>query len=106
LELTFFGTKTPGMGLFITGAIRDIGGLKDLDLYPVFFPKLSSISLTLNDPNGELNTTLVGINTPTRIGDAMVIAGDVVLGRDGGVYFYPTSFGRAGCKNIRNCPIA
>ena len=36
-----------------------------------------------------MNTTLVGINTPTRIGDAMVMPGDVVLGRDGGVIFIP-----------------
>ena len=43
----------------------------------------------LNNPDGELNTTLVGINKPTRIGKAMVLPGDVVLGRDGGVIFIP-----------------
>jgi hypothetical protein len=36
-----------------------------------------------------LNTTLVGINRPTRIGQATVMPGDVVLGRDGGVIFIP-----------------
>jgi hypothetical protein len=37
----------------------------------------------------RLNTTLVGINTPTRIGSATVMPGDVVLARDGGVIFIP-----------------
>ncbi len=37
----------------------------------------------------RLNTTLVGINTPTRIGSATVMPGDVVLARDGGVLFIP-----------------
>ena len=32
---------------------------------------------------------MVGINTPTRIGKATVLPGDVVLGRDGGVIFIP-----------------
>jgi hypothetical protein len=36
-----------------------------------------------------LNTTLIGINTPTRIGAATVMPGDVVLARDGGVIFIP-----------------
>jgi hypothetical protein len=31
----------------------------------------------------------VGINQPTRIGGAMVMPGDAVLGRDGGVIFIP-----------------
>ena len=43
----------------------------------------------MNNPAGELNTTLIGINQPTRIGKATVMPGDVVLGRDGGVIFIP-----------------
>jgi regulator of RNase E activity RraA len=77
-----------GNGIVYNGAIRDIGGLKELGSFTSFFRSYHP-SHHLNDPSGELNTTLVGINTPTRIGDAMVIAGDVVLGRDGGVIFIP-----------------
>lgn len=77
-----------GNGIVYNGAIRDIKGLKELGSFTSFFRSYHP-SHHLNDPNGELNTTLVGINTPTRIGDAMVIAGDVVLGRDGGVIFIP-----------------
>ena len=32
---------------------------------------------------------LIGINKPTKIGQATVMAGDVVLGRDGAVSFIP-----------------
>jgi hypothetical protein len=32
---------------------------------------------------------MIGINSPTRIGQVMVMPGDVVLGRDGGVVFIP-----------------
>jgi hypothetical protein len=35
------------------------------------------LSHHLNNPDGALNTTLVGINIPTRIGDAMVMPGDI-----------------------------
>ena len=33
----------------------------------------------LNNPAGRLNTTLVALNQPTRIGQATVMPGDVVL---------------------------
>lgn len=80
-------TKT-GNGIVYDGAIRDIKGLVEIgsftSLYRTYHP-----SHHLNDPNGQLNTTLVGINTPTRIGKATVMPGDVVLGRNGGVIFIP-----------------
>ena len=37
----------------------------------------------------RLNSTMIGINVPIRIGGALVLPGDVVLGRDGGVIFIP-----------------
>lgn len=77
-----------GNGIVYNGALRDIDGLKEIGGFTSFF-KSYHPSHHLNNPDGALNTTLVGINTPTRIGDAMVIAGDVVLGRDGGVIFIP-----------------
>ena len=77
-----------GNGIVYNGAIRDIDGLKEIGGFTSFFRSYHP-SHHLNNPEGALNTTLVGINTPTRIGDAMVIPGDVVLGRDGGVIFIP-----------------
>lgn len=80
-------TKT-GNGIVYNGAIRDINGLKEIGSFTSFF-RTYHPSHHLNDPAGRLNTTLVGINTPTRIGKATVMPGDVVLGRDGGVVFIP-----------------
>jgi len=77
-----------GNGIVYDGAVRDINGLKELGSFTSFF-RTYHPSHHLNNADGELNTTLVGINRPTRIGKAMVLPGDVVLGRDGGVIFIP-----------------
>ncbi len=80
-------TKT-GNGIVYNGAIRDIKGLKEIGSFTSFF-RTYHPSHHLNNPDGQLNTTLIGINQPTRIGMATVMPGDVVLGRDGGVIFIP-----------------
>ncbi len=77
-----------GNGIVYNGAIRDISGLKEIGSFTSYF-KSYHPSHHLNNPDGALNTTLVGINMPTRIGSATVMPGDVVLGRDGGVIFIP-----------------
>lgn len=75
-----------GNGIVYDGAIRDISGLKELGAFTSFF---RSYHPSHHNPGGNLNTTLVAINQPTRIGMATVMPGDVVLGRDGGVIFIP-----------------
>jgi regulator of RNase E activity RraA len=79
-----------GNGIVYDGAVRDIEGLKELPNFISFvrfydpshhFGTLSSGPL--------LNSTMVGINGPTRIGAVLTMPGDVVLGRDGGVIFIP-----------------
>jgi regulator of RNase E activity RraA len=77
-----------GNGIVYDGALRDIAGLKEIEGFTAFFRSYHP-SHHLNDPGGDLNTTLVSINGPTRIGEATVMPGDVVLGRDGGVIFIP-----------------
>lgn len=77
-----------GKGIVYDGAIRDINGLKEIGSFTSFF-RTYHPSHHLNNPDGELNTTLIAINKPTRIGKATVMPGDVVLGRDGGVIFIP-----------------
>lgn len=77
-----------GNGIVYDGAVRDINGLKELESFTSFFRSYHP-SHHLTSPNRRLNTTLVGINTPTRIGHATAMPGDVVLGRDGGVIFIP-----------------
>lgn len=77
-----------GNGIVYDGAIRDIDGLREIGSFTSFF-RTYHPSHHLNNPDGKLNTTLVGINQPTRIGMATVMPGDIVLGRDGGVIFIP-----------------
>lgn len=77
-----------GNGIVYNGALRDINGLKQIEGFTAFYRSYHP-SHHLNNPDGALNTTLVSINAPTRIGDVMVMPGDVVLGRDGGVIFIP-----------------
>ena len=78
-----------GNGFVYDGAVRDINGLKQIDGFSAFF---RSYHPSHHNPPGRLNTTLVGINQPTRIGASTVMPGDVVLGRDGGVIFIPPHF--------------
>jgi len=75
-----------GNGFVYNGAVRDLNGLREIEGLSIFF---RSYHPSHHNPPGRLNTTLVGINTPTRIGAATVMPGDVVLGRDGGVIFIP-----------------
>ncbi len=77
-----------GNGIVYNGAIRDVNGLKEIGSFTSFYRSYHP-SHHLNNPDGRLNTTLVGINTPTCIGQVMVIPGDVILGRDGGVMVIP-----------------
>lgn len=77
-----------GNGIVYNGAIRDINGLREIGSFTSFFRSYHP-SHHLNNPDGQLNTTLVAINHPTRIGKATVMPGDAVLGRDGGVIFIP-----------------
>ena len=77
-----------GNGIVYNGAVRDIEGLKELENFTSFVRSYHP-SHHLNKPDGQLNTTLIGINIPTRIGKVMVMPGDVILGKEGGVSFIP-----------------
>lgn len=77
-----------GNGIVYNGALRDVSGLKEIGGFTSYFRSYHP-SHHLNNPEGRLNTTLVSINAPTRIGKVMVMPGDIVLGRDGGIIFIP-----------------
>ena len=79
-----------GNGIVYDGAIRDINGLKEMENFTSFVRYYDpSHHLGTAALGRSLNSTLVGINNPIRIGRATVMPGDVVLGRDGGVIFVP-----------------
>ena len=75
-------------GIVYDGAVRDIRGLNELDDF-VSFVRAYDPSHHFSTSGPRLNSTMIGINTPIRIGKATVMPGDVVLGRDGGVIFIP-----------------
>lgn len=79
-----------GNGIVYDGAVRDINGLKELPNFVSFVRYYDpSHHFGRIEPGRPLNSTMVAINSPTRIGHAAVMPGDVVLGRDGGVIFIP-----------------
>jgi regulator of RNase E activity RraA len=80
-----------GNGIVYNGAVRDIEGLKELENF-VSFVRYYDPSHHFSSIGPKLNSTMIGINIPIRIGSATVMPGDVVLGRDGGVLFIPPQF--------------
>jgi len=79
-----------GNGIVYDGAVRDINGLKELENFTSFVRSYDpSHHLSNLSAGTRMNSTMIGINIPIRIGHATVMPGDVVLGRDGGVMFIP-----------------
>src|SRR5437763_1123215 len=77
-------------GIVYDGAVRDINGLNELEDFVSFVRSYDpSHHFGALSTGARLNSTMVGINTPIRIGKATVMPGDVVLGRNGGVLFIP-----------------
>lgn len=79
-----------GNGIVYDGAVRDINGLREMENFTSFVRAYDPSHHVGNAGAGaRLNSTMIGINVPIRIGGAFVMPGDVVLGRDGGVIFIP-----------------
>jgi len=79
-----------GNGIVYDGAVRDINGLREMENFTSFVRFYDPSHHIGNASAGaRLNSTMIGINVPVRIGGAFVMPGDVVLGRDGGVIFIP-----------------
>jgi regulator of RNase E activity RraA len=77
-----------GNGIVYDGAVRDIEGLKEFENFTSFIRSYHpSHHFGMLGP--RFNTTLMGINCPVRIGQATVMPGDVVLGKQGAVIFIP-----------------
>lgn len=70
-----------GTGMVIDGGVRDLGQISRIPDFSVYIRGA--------DPTGIGGVTLAGINVPTRIGRAICIPGDVVLGGIEGIIFIP-----------------
>ncbi len=73
--------KNSGNGVVFDGSVRDIAQMEKMDGFKAWVRDWH--------PSYNYDNMLVSINRPTRIGDALVLPGDVVLARRGGVVFIP-----------------
>ena len=79
-----------GNGIVYDGAVRDINGLEELPNFISFVRSYDPSHHYGSLRTGKLlNSTMVSINGPVRIGRATAMPGDVILGRNGGVMFIP-----------------
>lgn len=70
-----------GNGVIFDGSLRDLGGLEEIEGFNAFVRGWH--------PSYIEGMMLGGLNVPIRIGEALVLPGDVVLARRGGVVFIP-----------------
>jgi regulator of RNase E activity RraA len=70
-----------GNGQVIFGGMRDLQQVETIKDFVTFCKGI--------DPTGIANVTLVGLNTPCRIGRALCMPGDIVHGTKSGVTFVP-----------------
>ena len=74
-------TKTKTGGAVIWGGIRDVEQMKQVEGVQVYYRGI--------DPTPIRDFLMTGFNTPTRLGNAIVLPGDIVFGAGGGVLFIP-----------------
>ena len=79
---TAIKTKTRTGGGVIWGGIRDTEQMKKVEGVQVYYRGI--------DPTPIRDFIMKGFNTPTRIGNAICLPGDVVFGGGGGVLFIPS----------------
>jgi len=70
-----------GNGVVFDGSARDLQGLKEIRGFNAFVRDF--------DPSYLEDMVLMGLNTPVRIGHAMVLPGDLVIAQKEGVLFIP-----------------
>ncbi len=70
-----------GKGVIFNGASRDLGEIQNIDGFNAFVRDFH--------PSFLEEMVLMGLNAPTRIGNVMVLPGDLVLGTREGVLFIP-----------------
>lgn len=79
-KLAYYVQKTTGTGLVVDGALFYLGRIERTGM-PAYYRGTHPGSLT--------NVMLTGVNVPVRIGDAIVMPGDIVLGDRDGILFIP-----------------
>jgi len=88
---TAIATRT-GVGQVIYGGIRDAQQILEIPDFSTFCKGI--------DPTPIRDVTLVGLNTPCRIGEAICLPGDVVIGTYTGVLFVPAHLAGEVLENV------
>ena len=78
---TAIRTRTKTGGAVIWGGVRDLQQILEMDHFQIFYRG--------TDPTGIGNCLMTGYNMPCRVGQALCMPGDVVLGTVSGVIFIP-----------------
>ncbi len=78
---TAIRTRTKTGGAVIWGGVRDLQQIAEMPGFQIFYRG--------TDPTGIGNCSMTGYNMPCRIGQAVCMPGDVVLGTISGVIFIP-----------------
>ena len=79
---TAIAKKTKDGGAVIWGGVRDIEQMRSIHEVQVYYRGI--------DPTPIRDFVMTGFNTPTTIGQAICLPGDVVFGNEGGVLFIPS----------------
>lgn len=79
-KLAYYVQKTTGTGLVVDGALFYLGRIQKTGM-PAYYRG--------THPGALANVMLAGVNVPVRIGDAIVMPGDIVLGDRDGILFIP-----------------
>ncbi len=86
---TAVSRRTKRGGQVIWGGIRDVQQIMGIHNIQTFYRG--------NDPTPIRDVTLTGLNVPCRIGNAICMPGDVVLGTPAGVIFVPPHLAEEVC---------
>ena len=79
---TAVATRNKKGGAVIWGGVRDVEQMKQVEGVQVYYRGI--------DPTPIRDFLMTGFNTPTRLGNAIVLPGDIVFGAGGGVLFIPS----------------
>ena len=94
---TAIHTRTKRGGAVIWGGIRDLEQIVKIEGLNIYYRG--------NDPTGIRYTVMTGYNMPCRIGQAVCMPGDVVLGTISGVIFIPAHMAEAVVENAEKAHI-
>lgn len=86
---TAVSRRTKRGGQVIWGGIRDVQQIMGINNIQTFYRG--------NDPTPIRDVTMTGMNVPCRIGNAICMPGDVVLGTPAGVIFVPPHLAEMVC---------